>query len=932
MYCNHWIYDGQPTYWKGRSRERIKLGRKAAYFAVCAAEAASIEGTRDSQQRSVDLWLLASRLYGPEKNSTLESGDYGWATLRAFCYDSLALLDNSTLAAEANEQLLSLLGDLDPDEEGDATPMLKLEKKEKAVDSASSQGGEPVPDETAPKEAEVSQQLQQQAVSAPSRFQAYSNFLGSSPFLAHHSKWASENPVPLISIPLVESPLTSMLVRLRSAWPAMEYETCYKAQQKCISRMSQLQKAVPTRSRTADGSSMFGFCQKSLPLYISAPIKFSTAEEFECTRKRNSPDKEKQGAMATFYNPFENKKDSSVTAAQVLEGEERAVTISFGNRLALPLDIRQARVEFRGQDKVKTPALSFRIPPCTGDFSVNFPFTVSKKAMNDDITKESLLEVQGLSVSCLGRNFFIPIDSIHQLSSKRKSEDAPKFGTPYPYKLIPKTADETQKALNPRVEAYPGQPLLQVTFADTGGLAKYISLALSDGEVLTVPEFRLGCSEDSKLKGGIERLEIFLTGSLSTKLFDSSKGTLFGKDLTEDEFTEDLFSNDNPVPFKVRATTEISLDAINGSSDGNDNFCSFGIQIATAHNFGRQFSKDSELFLCFRYRGLANTDAEIWRKSIIHLDVSYMKGPRVSAVTLRPDISSNSFLGLLATNRDTKDDDELVHDVKMDRVGMDTFATHCDKHCMVVLTVANETRSHLTISRSEKALFGFSSSPVTETQVLPGVSAKIPILLPRLSRSPNMSEAEVVHRFVTQTSLVWEMEKTGSAGAINTRGRIRIPPPCLAYAVSRHPSFLSQICEPPCSVSLAVNNQLATEESRSIVVSMGTAIGVSCTVETSSWVPSNLAQTCSLSIEFKCVSQDGNDRVAAECFAWAGKERRTFDLCASQKSHAMKLIFCSPGSYVVSACATISRKGSGSNESWWSPMAQIVSVIEMNDQ
>ena len=52
-----------------------------------------------------------------------------------------------------------------------------------------------------------------------------------------------------------------------------------------------------------------------------------------------------KGAMATFYNPFDVKKKSD-DIARVAEEEERSMSVQFGNRLSIPLEVRRCQLEF----------------------------------------------------------------------------------------------------------------------------------------------------------------------------------------------------------------------------------------------------------------------------------------------------------------------------------------------------------------------------------------------------------------------------------------------------------------------------------------------------------------------------------------------------------------------------------------------------------
>merc|ERR1711935_430002 len=94
-------------------------------------------------------------------------------------------------------------------------------------------------------------------------------------------------------------------------------------------------------------------------------------------------------------------------------------------------------------------------------------------------------------------------------------------------------------------------------------------------------------------------------------------------------------------------------------------------------------------------------------------------------------------------------------------------------------------------------------------KVTPGISAKIPMILPRVDRSSDICE-----RLRELTTLRWrseevvgdaesEIETSGSMVPVNKRvrsGTLKIPKDCLKKIVDENPTFLSRICKAPCSI------------------------------------------------------------------------------------------------------------------------------------
>lgn len=974
--------------------ERAKLPRKAAYFTVVAAETASVARGESREHTARDLWLVASRLYSRKSNPLDGGGDYGWATLRAFCFGCLSAQGNCELSLEAAEQLLSLLAELDPDiplvvDVGSGGPMTKVDDRKRAIEGkvgVESDVGFADPDvgSVSTKEApsaRASISLEdadmQEAISSASQFAknirvSYNNFTAGSPFLAQQSKWAGEDPIPPVEVPLSDSsPLSSSLVSLKSVWPHMDYDTSSAAQRRCLDRTATLRRAIPTSSSSVDAGFAYGFNKKALPLYVSSDmaIHLEPALELECIQKNIIPDELKQGAMATFFNPYAKKKVEDGPTARVAEEEERAMMLTFGNRLSLPLEVQRSQLEFdnNGDGRVKAAAISFVIPPKATAFVVHFPFTVLSKTselgdVETDADNCAVFEVKGLDLTCFGRSFFLPIKALKKAAVDPLSRNLPESASSYAQRVKSKDTEESV-ASKPRIETYPCQPKLQICFAETGAPADVVTVSLSDGEIFTIPSFRLGNYLGPSSKGKIECLEILSAGVPGRKLFDSRATPL--ADESEAEFVHDLIYEVDPPPFKLRALNCMLLvDSINVSQDRSCDGNNITFQIAASHNLGEKLPTGAMVDVLFRYRGPCTLKTEVWRKRVVTFRIVHTKGPRISSISFRPDLAdASAFAEAISmqwarnyTEKEKKGVVEKADDLAIDgsfvlnRVGLDPCVSVCSAESFFVLTVANETRSVLTVTRQGEPAGGFKSCPLAELAVRPGVSAKIPIVMPRISRVDEAGKpADVVGELVRKTTFVWSSHKGGESGPVKARGYIRIPTSCLRDIINRHPSFVSQICKPPCTIDLVVGEEAPHQDS-SIAVSMGHPINVSMNVAFEAWIPQDVTEKCSLTMEFRCARKDdaqGSDESRRRHFVWAGKLKQTVLLQprvaagdttnATACTHSTKIAFCNPGRFAISACARISRKkddassgehNNNNEEIWWAPVAQTVVVKE----
>jgi hypothetical protein len=100
----------KPTL-RERSQTRLQFRRKAAFFAVAAAEAMSeIDGDTPDDRASA-MWVHASKMLS-EKGNKSDGGNYGWATLRAVALHGLAMQGVRASSEDAAVQLLSLMSEI----------------------------------------------------------------------------------------------------------------------------------------------------------------------------------------------------------------------------------------------------------------------------------------------------------------------------------------------------------------------------------------------------------------------------------------------------------------------------------------------------------------------------------------------------------------------------------------------------------------------------------------------------------------------------------------------------------------------------------------------------------------------------------------------------------------------------------------------------
>ena len=975
----------------------MKLPRKAAYFIVVAADSLA-ERNQEIVKSTVaeNLWLLATRLYSCNPNAIDGGGDYGWASLRAFCLDSLSTQGIHDLSLEATDQLLSLLGELDPviasvADSNNAKLTVDSTDRKNEDDGLLQVNDESIKDSDTTKDvprAAISLEDPdfKEALTTANQFAknlrvTYNNLTAGSHLIAQQAKWATEKPIASIDVPLsTASELPPFLISLKVVWPHMNYDLIITAQKHCIERATLLRRSIPQKSAYFEMTSMYGFKEKELPIYISPHIMILPEPqlELEPIKKRATLDEATGGGLETFYNPFEKKATENGPFARVAAEEERCITVPFGNRLAIPLHVQRSQLVFDDNTEVKTTTLSFVIPPNSRAFVVKYSFQVASNAQTIEETKDfHTLQVKGVNITCLGQQIFLPIEP--------KKRPIPFIAEPSRLHLS-RTSDEKINDViptNPQIECYPYQPRLRMLYSDTNAFVPdEIPLSLADGEIMTLPPIRLHNPSFQNVAAKIERLEILMIGSPNRKLYDSSTEPTPQQE--RDEFVEEMLYGSDPLPFKLRTLTNaLTIDSINNVDDVSNDTNVMVFEIAASPTLRRRV-EGCTVNIVFRYCGTGTSKNDVWRKRTITFKISSCTGPRISSIEFRPDLMMNhlSFtdeikqkwahtaLEICSTETAT---DALTSTIPKELVncgiGRHPTVSICGFKSVFILTIRNESRSDITIRRNgnDEGLLETCTydhmSMMHELTIRPGATAKFPMIVQRIGRvDENGNPTDIVSTFARLTTLFWK----SNVG----QGYICIPPSSVSDILLRQsPAIVSQICTPPVNIELLLMNN--TNESMTKSVTKGHPIVLTMQTALASWWPNDLLSKPNhlyMTMEFRCQRQGGFSpssempkQIVPREFVWVGKLERTVPLLSlleqqqqqqqqddskytKLQQHTTKLMITVPGTYIVSGLVRIHPKRTTtatmattknesttemeqhSEEIWWSPNCHVINV------
>jgi hypothetical protein len=146
---------------------------------------------------------------------------------------------------------------------------------------------------------------------------------------------------------------------------------------------------------------------------------------------------------------------------------------------------------------------------------------------------------------------------------------------------------------------------------------------------------------------------------------------------------------------------------------------------------------------------------------------------------------------------------------------------------VLLITVINETNASIVLSNTSEVVRSYQREPISTEEIRPGVSVKIPIIIPRISCfHKNGKVADFSNKMISLTALKWE-SVLGSSKAANIaiyqekrKGVIQIPRQCLKNILTNHDSFGRRVCKPPLRIDFKVNDKSPEKAYQSVQVGL----------------------------------------------------------------------------------------------------------------
>lgn len=967
------------------------------------------------------LWLATCQLYSSKPNESIHLGNYGWAVLRASTLHSLSNQQDSIVAEAAAEALLTILSEIVPGQTlaypRESRILLRGSEDESVMTDVSQGASQDLDVSVRTSEPDPVVVRKPKSKTQPARGSFFANSTSSASLLTvAQSKWADDDPISSVTLPLTED---QQAVFLNCVTAQVKVDNSALAQKRCLSHLSKLRMCMPTSSKGAffsiyETNNQEGHLPPPFRIVSAEIVKPATHMALERTKAHGFSGKAHLGVMATFFNPFDHEKkkaERKIQATLVAEGEEQSVLVEFKNLLSVPLDIPSCQLDFhpKGNERVKAPSMSFVIPAKAENYAIHFPFIVlamDRSTTTDEMKEDSddtpasadvadKFEVTGLKVTCCNRSFVIPVIPFDEEtpSSHATIRQIAASGAIYP-RLLPRKPSEEDSRIKPRLEAVPAQPNLLVSFTTSqtpiDDSFTTVNVHLSDGEIFTIPPFRLENDFGPSGLGTMQRLQISAVGlpGLPEEILYDTDTLAAAREKEEDELEDDseeeeeedeekedfeeMMVYDGLPPLKMKALCEgLDLKSINDKTKTRCDGSTVTFQVAATHDMGTQLANGGNVRIRFRYSGISpNPATEIWRKREIALRIVRVKGPRISSLTFRPDLTWGSAYSELCAALAVQKRErgiEVSHSAHengtggmdsdksflLNRVGTDSGVHVSADHVVVLMAVANETNSTIVLSNRKGLVGGFHASPMPTVRVTSGVSVKIPVVIPRISRiNPEEEDGimDIASELVTNTALQWETElatdvvdsEDGSSATKGGRrnsiaeaatrrvrqGRVRIPRRCLKEIIADFPSFAARICVPPCTVKISIGRKDSVPH---LSVAPGHPIDTFVEMQLADWVPREVVDKCTFALEFCCARKgatmmaDLDNPNRRREYVWCGRVQRT--LRGDENDHRARICFLEPGQFVISACARISSQDRvGEEETWWAPVAENVVV------
>jgi hypothetical protein len=309
-------------------------------------------------------------------------------------------------------------------------------------------------------------------------------------------------------------------------------------------------------------------------------------------------------------------------------------------------------------------------------------------------------------------------------------------------------------------------------------------------------------------------------------------------------------------PLKMKCSADgLDLESINDQSKSLGEGSILTFQIAATHDMGNQLKNGGNVRIRFRYRGPSPfPGVEIWRKREIALRIVRVKGPRISSLTFRSDLSWGSEFADLCRSLSLQrsqleqipnwDSSKVLHqgssdefsterppteliieekigepsleDAILNRIGQHSGIFVSRDDVVVLMAVANDTNSTIIFSNRLGNVGGFENSPMHTVRVTSGVSVKIPVVIPRIDcLDENGKVSDIAAELIARTALQWKSEVIDvkdKIGKSKRQGRVRIPSRCLREMIEGHKFFATRICKPPVVIDFSFSNESHEKE------------------------------------------------------------------------------------------------------------------------
>jgi len=611
---------------------------------------------------------------------------------------------------------------------------------------------------------------------------------GVTSFAFLQSKWLDDEPVPVISVPFIDPSFIARLCKdeLRShpyvkdlvlsvnrlpSYPSMNCVLPFKLSE-CLFMSEDCTKYLEKKSSHDFESHPL---KSSVALIHESPVIISSVAlvlpephlSFERVKVDSSGKQSSYVATkAVFFNTFAKQNSTTKTALEnlIAEGEERIIEIVFENRFLVSLSIQNCNLMFdcNGKYRIESIPQSFVLPPRSMHFVVKFPFSLlpshagevpsaSNQAGNESVT------LSGLTLSYLQKSRII------QFASKAVSETRSRsLQVADPVSIYRRSAHnykpKDKAVMNMLVETLPPQPCITLRMTSYVGNeipnGFLIPVEMSDGEIYTVPDIQIingpGCGKIGRLQiytlSSSDVPDQYLYDSCSEETSSSSNGDSIiqetGKNLRRVLTSHmDEISKAQSVQLEI-VNSCISLDSLNNGDDISTISC-----IIRVTSVGALGQYDGAIVkIRFRYKGTSHINGlEYWRKKDISFRTIKAKGPRISAVTLRPDLSwTGSYCWLGSMKK--KQSDATVYHIANDGV-------------IAVIEVVNESSSDIILTNRSGEIRSLQGGTLPPVRMSSDAIVQLPIILPRSSYSDKDKYLSLTMAQISQMTLFdWSSE------------------------------------------------------------------------------------------------------------------------------------------------------------------------------